>query len=69
VNFFAPRRAMSIRPSMAGLSTGVTYCDLTGLRAILSLAGTGRDGQDRSARRLVRHEVPPHLRTILQVTG
>jgi hypothetical protein len=48
---------------------GVTYCDLTGLRAILSLAGTGRDGQDRSARRLVRHEVPPHLRTILQVTG
>ena len=48
---------------------GVTYCDLTGLRAILSLAGTGHNGQDRSAKRLVLHEVPPHLRTILQVIG
>jgi ABC-type transporter Mla MlaB component len=48
---------------------GVTYCDLTGLRAILSLAGTGSDGQDQSAKRLVLHEVPPHLRTILQVIG
>jgi len=48
---------------------GVTYCDLTGLRAILSLAGTGSGGPDRGAKRLVLHEVPPHLRTILQVIG
>jgi anti-anti-sigma regulatory factor len=48
---------------------GVTYCDLTGLRAILSLAGTGSDGQGRSTKRLVLHEVPPYLRTILQVIG
>ena len=47
----------------------VTYCDLAGLRAILSLAGTGSDGQDRGARRLVLHEVPAHLRAILQVIG
>lgn len=64
---------------LAGLADGpgeahinlaaVTYCDLTGLRAILSLAGTGRDGQDRGAKRLVLHDVPAHLRMILQVIG
>jgi len=48
---------------------GVTYCDLTGLRAILRLTGTGRDGQGDGAKRLVLHEVPPHLRTIMQIMG
>lgn len=57
-------------PSEAHIDlAGVTYCDLTGLRAILGLARTGRDGQGGGARRLVLHEVPARLRTILQVMG
>jgi anti-anti-sigma regulatory factor len=65
--------------ALAGLADGpgeahinlaaVTYCDLTGLRAILSLAGTDGDGQGRGAKRLILHQVPPSLRTILQVIG
>jgi anti-anti-sigma factor len=44
---------------------GLTYCDLTGLRAIIGLAaGPGHGGT-----RLVLHEVPAHLRTVLQVVG
>ena len=36
---------------------GVTYCDLIGLRAILNLPRTGRDGQGDGTKRLVLHEV------------
>jgi ABC-type transporter Mla MlaB component len=45
---------------------GVEYCDLAGLRAIIRLAGAsgGHPG-----RRLVLHEVPQHLRTVLAIVG
>jgi len=45
---------------------GVQYCDLAGLRAILLLAGSG---SDRGARRLVLHDVPQQLRTVLRIVG
>jgi anti-anti-sigma regulatory factor len=45
---------------------GVEYCDLVGLRAITSLADVGRSGDSR---RVVLHEVPPHLRTVLSILG
>ena len=63
---------------------GLTYCDLTGLRAIIGLAtaanggtdGGGVDGGRTDGRapghrgtRLVLHQVPAYLRTVLQVVG
>lgn len=50
----------------------VDYCDLAGLRAIILL--TGADGQSRNgsgpqSRRLVLHEVPPYLQTVLRIVG
>lgn len=44
----------------------VDYCDLAGLRAIIRLAG--RSG-DRGGTRLVLHEVPRPMETILQILG
>jgi anti-anti-sigma factor len=41
----------------------VTYCDLAGLRAIMRLASASR------GRRLVLHEVPPRLLTVLGIVG
>jgi ABC-type transporter Mla MlaB component len=46
---------------------GVEYCDLAGLRAIVRLAGGCGGG--RGGRRLVLHDVPPELKTILQIMG
>jgi ABC-type transporter Mla MlaB component len=40
---------------------GVEYCDLAGLRAIIRLAGRGR--------RIVLHEVPQYLQTVLGILG
>jgi len=57
---------------------GLTYCDLTGLRAIIGLAasasggtygGAADGGAGHCGTRLVLHEVPAHLRTVLQVVG
>jgi anti-anti-sigma factor len=45
---------------------GVEYCDLAGLRAITRLADRGRSG---GSRRVVLHEVPPQLRTVLSILG
>jgi anti-anti-sigma regulatory factor len=45
---------------------GVEYCDLVGLRAIVGL--TGANDQDHS-RRVVLHNVPPHVRTVLGILG
>ncbi len=42
---------------------GVTYCDLAGLRAIIGLAGAGR------GRQVVLHDIPPRLRTVLDIVG
>jgi anti-anti-sigma factor len=42
---------------------GVTYCDLAGLRAIIRLASASR------GRRLVLHDVPPRLLTVLGIVG
>jgi anti-anti-sigma factor len=46
---------------------GVDYCDLAGLRAIILLAGGANP--DRGGPRLVLHEVPGQLKTILQILG
>jgi anti-anti-sigma factor len=47
---------------------GVDYCDLAGLRAIILLAAGGAH-HDRGGARLVLHEVPGQLKTILQILG
>ena len=47
--------------------SGVTYCDLAGLRAIVRLAEPGSGG--RPARRVVLHAVPPRFREILHILG
>jgi len=44
---------------------GVDYCDLAGLRAITRLTGVGPS----VSRRVVLHEVPPQLRTVLSILG
>jgi ABC-type transporter Mla MlaB component len=51
----------------------VEYCDLAGLRAIILLTGTDSyshngDTPPRS-RRVVLHEVPSQLRTVLRIVG
>jgi anti-anti-sigma factor len=46
---------------------GVAYCDLAGLRAILLLAG-GSANHDGGTR-LVLHEVPGLVKTVLQILG
>jgi ABC-type transporter Mla MlaB component len=51
---------------------GVDYCDLAGLRAIIML--TGADGQSHNGhgpqrRRVVLHEVPSQLQTVLRIVG
>lgn len=45
----------------------VAYCDLAGLRAIILLGGSAN--HDRGGTRLVLHEVPAQLKTILQILG
>jgi anti-anti-sigma regulatory factor len=45
----------------------VTYCDLAGLRAIILLAGRG--DHEPAGPRLVLHEVPQQLKTLLQILG
>ena len=47
----------------------LAFCDLPGLRAILRLARTGRANEGRGGRRLVLHDVPPHLRMVLEILG
>jgi anti-anti-sigma regulatory factor len=39
----------------------LAYCDLAGLRAILRLAGPGREDQGHNGRSLFLDDVPPHL--------
>jgi anti-anti-sigma factor len=46
--------------------SGVSYCDLAGLRAIVRLADDGNSGPGRHVR---LHNVPHHLRVALAVTG
>jgi anti-anti-sigma regulatory factor len=45
---------------------GVEFCDLAGLRAILSLAEPAGERVDRH---LIVHAMPPRLRRILQILG
>jgi ABC-type transporter Mla MlaB component len=47
----------------------LTYCDVAGLRAILRLAGTGRNGEGYSGRRLYLDHVPQNLTRLLQILG
>jgi len=46
--------------------SGVSYCDLAGLRAIVRLTDDGGAGP---ARRVLLHNVPRHMRVALAVTG
>jgi anti-anti-sigma factor len=46
--------------------SGVSYCDLAGLRAIVRLADDGHAGP---VRRVLLHNVPHHMRVALAVTG
>jgi anti-anti-sigma regulatory factor len=48
---------------------GLAYCDLAGLRAIVRLAGTGREDQGHHGRSLFLDDVPPHLATLLRILG
>lgn len=69
----------ALRASLSGreeihLSLGaVSYCDLAGLRAIV--AATGADDREASgnghggSKRVVLHEVPAQLVTVLQIVG
>jgi anti-anti-sigma factor len=44
------------------------YCDLAGLRAIVLLAG-GSANHDGGGTRLVLHEVPGQVKTVLRILG
>ena len=46
--------------------SGVSYCDLAGLRAIVRLADDGPQGQARQVR---LHNVPQHIRAVLAIIG
>ena len=46
--------------------SGVSYCDLAGLRAIVRLADDSHAGP---VRRVLLHNVPHHMRVALAVTG
>jgi anti-anti-sigma factor len=46
--------------------SGVSYCDLAGLRAIVQLADAGHASR---VRRVLLHNVPHHMRVALAVTG
>jgi anti-anti-sigma factor len=46
----------------------VAYCDLAGLRAIIFLA-RGRADHDGGGTRLVLHEVPGLVKTVLRILG
>ena len=51
---------------------GVSYCDLAGLRAIVCVTGAGGGAGSNGngdARRVVLHEVPPQLATVLRIVG
>jgi ABC-type transporter Mla MlaB component len=52
---------------------GVSYCDLAGLRAIVCVTGADRGDAGRNGagdtRRVVLHEVPPQLATVLRIVG
>ena len=50
---------------------GVSYCDLAGLRAIVCVAGAdgGARGDGGDTRRVVLHEVPAQLATVLRIVG
>ncbi len=46
----------------------MAYCDVAGLRAIILLAG-GRANHNGGGTRLVLHEVPGLVKTVLQILG
>jgi anti-anti-sigma regulatory factor len=51
---------------------GVEYCDLAGLRSMVTLAGSGSGsgaGGRGGGTRVVLHAVPPQLRTALRIVG
>jgi hypothetical protein len=77
-----PGLVQALQASINGLAEihlslgGVSYCDLAGLRAIVCATGA-REGEPNGAddndvgdgRRVVLHEVPAQLMTVLQIVG
>jgi ABC-type transporter Mla MlaB component len=49
--------------------TGLLYCDIAGLRAIVDLTGARCRSSRAGSRRVVLHEVPPQLRAALRIVG
>lgn len=69
----ALRASISNRAEIHVSLDGVSYCDLAGLRAIVSATGAA-DGEASAnghgdARRVVLHQVPTQLITVLQIVG
>jgi ABC-type transporter Mla MlaB component len=63
-----PLETLTARPGEIHVDLAeVKYCDLAGLRAIVGL--TGANGQNHSSRRVLLHNVPPHMRTVLGILG
>jgi hypothetical protein len=52
---------------------GVSYCDLAGLRAIVCVTGAADNGAGcgggGDTRRVVLHQVPPQLASVLRIVG
>jgi ABC-type transporter Mla MlaB component len=52
--------------------SGVSYCDLAGLRALVRVTGASGDGapcNGGGTRRVVLHGVPPQIVTVLRIVG
>ena len=52
--------------------SGVSYCDLAGLRALVCVTGASAGGtpcNGGEARRVVLHQVPPQIVTVLRIVG
>jgi ABC-type transporter Mla MlaB component len=48
---------------------GLGYCDLAGLRAIVRLASPDEGTGEPAVKRVVLHQVPAALRTVLHIVG
>jgi ABC-type transporter Mla MlaB component len=62
------RAAMSGYPEVHLDLAQVTFCDIAGLRGLVSLADPGTSGS-AGGRRLVLHNLPATLRTLMAILG
>jgi hypothetical protein len=49
--------------------SGVTYCDLAGIRAILLLGGPGGASPQPGETQVVLRDIPEELTTVMQILG